>query len=65
MLGPALISIVITPLTVADQRRLDTGLRTLMAGDPTITVIANRTSNGVVVAGTSESHLEVILDRVE
>jgi elongation factor G len=35
-----------------------------MLEDPTISVMADRTSRGVVVGGMSEFHLEIILDRL-
>jgi elongation factor G len=65
MTGPSLISIVITPLTPADRRSLDLGLRTLTLEDPAITVTANSASGGVVVAAVSELHLEIIIDRLK
>jgi elongation factor G len=64
MTGNALLSLAIRPWTEADQERLASGVRTLMAEDPTIGVTPDPATGEVVVAGMSELHLEIIVDRL-
>jgi elongation factor G len=65
MTMPALISVVVRALTPADQPMLETALRTLTAEDPSISVTVDTANRAVVVAGTTETHLEIILDRLK
>ena len=58
------ISICITPKTYADQT-VARALESLMTEDPTIRVTSFDSATGrVVVAGVSELHLEIVLDRL-
>jgi elongation factor G len=65
MTGTALLSLVITPKTKADQDRLRQGLRTLLAEDPTMRVKTDEATREIVVGGIGELHLEVIVDRLK
>jgi elongation factor G len=58
------LSVVLRPKTRADQERLGQGLRKLLAEDPMLRVRTDHATGDVVVAGTGELHLEIILDRL-
>ena len=60
----ALLSLAIRPKTEADRERLASGVQTLMAEDPTMTVSADPATGEVVIAGMGELHLEIIVDRL-
>ena len=59
-----LLSIPIKPKTPADEQRLAHALERLTAEDPTIRVQIDRQSREVVLGGTGELHLEIIIDRL-
>jgi elongation factor G len=63
--GPALLSLTINPKTKADQEKLAHALGTLMAEDPTISVKAGQATGEVVIGGSGELHLEIIVDRLK
>ena len=58
------LSVALRPKTTADQERLGQGLGTLLAEDPMLRVRTDHATGDVVVAGTGELHLEIILDRL-
>jgi elongation factor G len=60
-----LLTIPITPKTPDDERRLARALEQLTAEDPTIRVQIDRQSREVVLGGTGELHLEIIVDRLK
>ncbi len=60
----ALLSVTVRPKTAADEERLGQGLRTLLAEDPMLRVRTDNATGDVVLSGTSESHLEIIIDRL-
>jgi len=60
-----LLSIPITPKTPADEQRLARALEQVTAEDPTIQVQIDQQSREVVLGGTGETHLEIILDRLK
>ncbi len=60
-----LLSIPITPKTPEDERRLAQALEQLTAEDPTIRIQIDRQSREVVLGGTGELHLEIIVDRLK
>jgi elongation factor G len=65
MTGNALLSLAIRPKSEADQERLARGVRRLMAEDPTMSVNTDPATGDLVVAGMSERHLEIIVDRLK
>ena len=58
------MSIRITPSTAADAERLSHALQQLRREDPTIHVLPGPDPGDVVVAGGSERHLEIAIDRL-
>ena len=64
MTGRALLSLVVTPRTKADQERLARGVHALKAEDPTMSVTSDPATLDVVIAGMGELHLQIILDRL-
>jgi elongation factor G len=60
-----LLSIPIKPKTPDDEQRLAQALEQLTAEDPTIRVQIDRQSREVVLGGTGELHLEIIIDRLK
>jgi elongation factor G len=60
----AVLSLAIEPKTMLDQGRLRLGLRKLMAEDPALRVQTSDQTRQVVIAGMSELHLEIIIDRL-
>jgi elongation factor G len=60
----ALLSIAIRPKAEADREGLARGVTTLMAEDPTMSADTDPATGEVVVAGTGELHLEIILNRL-
>jgi elongation factor G len=62
--GLALLSITVGPKTLDDAHQLARGLAQLMSEDPTLRATTDQVSGEVVVAGVSELHLEIVLDRL-
>ena len=60
-----LLSIPIKPKTPDDEQRLARALEQLTAEDPTIRVQIDQQSREVVLGGTGELHLEIIVDRLK
>ncbi len=60
-----LLTIPIRPKTPDDEERLARALEQLTADDPTIRVQIDRQSREVVLGGTGELHLEIIVDRLK
>ena len=60
-----LLSIPIKPKTPDDEQRLARALEQLTAEDPTIRVKIDQQSREVVLGGTGELHLEIIVDRLK
>jgi len=61
----AVLSLVIEPKTMLDQGRLRLGLRKLMTEDLALRVHADDQTGQVVIAGVSELHLEITVDRLK
>jgi elongation factor G len=61
----AVLSLAIEPKTMADRERLGQGLHKLMAEDPALRVQADDQTGQVVIAGVSELHLEIVIDRLK
>jgi elongation factor G len=59
------VFVVIDPKTEADQEKLGQGLQELMAEDPTFRVHADGRPGETIIHGTSELHLEIIVDRLK
>lgn len=57
-------AVALRPKTRVDQERLGQGLRTLLAEDPMLRVRTDHATGDIVVAGTGELHLEIILGRL-
>ena len=55
------ISLAIEPKTRSDQEKLGAGLQKLMAEDPTCRVNTDAQTGQVIIHGTSELHLEIIV----
>jgi elongation factor G len=60
----ALLSLAIVPKTPADAQRLAQALKQLTEQDPTFSFKADEKTGEVVIAGLSELHLEIIVDRL-
>jgi elongation factor G len=61
----AVLSLVINPVTRDDSDKLDAGLRTLMAEDPTLEAHTDPRTGHVMIGGMGELHLEIIVDRLK
>ena len=61
---PALLSLAIGPKTPADAQKLARALEQLAEEDPTFSVKTDNQTGEVVIAGLSEVHLEIIVDRL-
>jgi len=61
----SVLSLVVEPVTRADRDKLDAGLRTLMAEDPTLEVRSDPHTSQVIIAAMGELHLEIIVDRLK
>lgn len=59
-----LLSLTIKPKTKADQERLARGVAALTAEDPKMSATSDAATGEAVIAGMSELHLEVIVDRL-
>ncbi len=59
------IALTLAPATGADHEKLRRGLESLAAEDPTIRVTPDADPGPVRVAGVSELHLEIIVDRLK
>jgi elongation factor G len=62
--GTTLLSLGIRAKTKADQERLRHGLGTLMVEDPTISAKTDQATGEVVIGGTGEVHLQIVIDRL-
>jgi elongation factor G len=60
----ALLSIAITPRTDGDRERLLAGLQALKAEDSTLSAKTDRNTGEVVIAGTGELQLELVMHRL-
>jgi elongation factor G len=65
MIRSALVSLAIRPKAEADRERLALGVITLMAEDPTMSADTDPATGEVVIAGTGELHLDIIIDRLK
>jgi elongation factor G len=61
----ALISLDITPNTLADRQKLARALQVLAADDDPLEVRPGAEPDCTVVGATSEAHLEQIIDRLK
>jgi len=59
------ISLIIEPLTKADQKRLLISLKKLEEEDPTFSVRQDENSGQTVISGMGELHLEVLIYRLK
>jgi elongation factor G len=59
------VFVVIDPETRADQEKLGQGLQDLATEDQTFLVNTDRRTGHTLIRGTSERHLEVIVDRLK
>jgi elongation factor G len=64
MKNPPLLSLALRPNTSADQEKLREGLDKLTNEDPELRVSTNHATGDVVIAGTGELHLEIVIDRL-
>jgi elongation factor G len=62
--GIALLSITAGPKTLADAQRLARGMAQLMTEDPALRATTDQITGEVLIAGVSELHLEIVLDRL-
>jgi elongation factor G len=62
---PTVLYVSIEPKTKADQERCGIGLQMLVAEDPTFRVQTDPLTGQVIIAGSGELHLEIILDRLK
>jgi elongation factor G len=63
-LDPALLTIAITPKTLADVDRLDRGIRQLLTEHAVVSAQTDETAYQTVVACASEDEMETALDRL-
>jgi elongation factor G len=63
--GIALLSITLRPNTLEDAQRLARGLMELLAEDPALRATAAQATGEVVIAGVSDLHLEIVIDRLK
>jgi elongation factor G len=63
--GIALLSITVGPKTLDDAQRLARGLAQLLAEDSALRAMSDQVTGDVVIAGVSELHLEIVLDRLK
>lgn len=61
----ALLWIHVTPHKQGDRQRLAASLLKIVADDPAVCVRADRLTGATVIGGSSDLHLEVILDRLK
>ena len=64
VMSPVLIYLSIEPETRDDAERLGQALRRLIAADPALHARTLPEDGHVVLGGTSESHLEIVIDRL-
>jgi elongation factor G len=57
--------LALRPRTEADRQKLALGVTTLMAEDPTMSATTDAATGEVVVGGSGELHLEIIVDRLK
>jgi elongation factor G len=62
--GTAILSVAIRPRSSDDAQKLAEALQQLMAEDPALRVRPDELAGHVVISGTSEQHLDAIVDRV-
>ena len=60
-----LLSLAISPKTSDDAQRLTTALEQLSRDDSALHVRAGQLPGEMVIGGTSEEHLEVVVDRLK
>lgn len=60
----AVLSLVITPRTLADSQKLASGLEVLRAEDRALELSEDPVTGGVTIGCTSEQHLELVVDRL-
>jgi elongation factor G len=63
--GIALLSMTVGPKTLDDAHQLARGLARLMAEDPALRATTDQVTGEVVIAGLSELHLEIVIDRLK
>ena len=61
---PPLISVALSPGSDADRDALSGALRTLSGEDPSLSVTSDPATGDPVIGGTSEPHLEDVLERL-
>jgi elongation factor G len=59
------LAVAIEAKTKSDQEKLGVGLAKLMEDDPTFLVRTDERTGQFVICGTSDSHLEIIVDRLK
>jgi len=61
----ALLWIHVTPHKQGDRQRLAAGLLKIVADDPAVCVRGDRLTGATVIGGSSDRHLEIIIDRLK
>ncbi|MGI5939556.1 MAG: elongation factor G [Thermoleophilia bacterium] len=62
---PPAISFAITPKTRGDEEKVSNGLRRLSEEDPAMELRFDTQTKEMIIAGTSQVHVEVILDKLK
>ncbi len=62
---PAAISFAITPKTRGDEEKVSAGLKRLSEEDPAMEVRFDPQTKEMLISGTSQVHVEVILDKLK
>jgi elongation factor G len=63
--APPAISFAITPKTRGDEEKVSSGLRRLTEEDPAMQLKYDAQTKEMVISGTSQVHVEVILDKLK
>jgi hypothetical protein len=62
---PLIIAVAVEPRAATDQQTLDQALNRLAAEDPIVRVRLDHRTGQTIIAGVSEIHLEILVDRLE
>ncbi len=61
---PAILSVAITPKTQADKVKMEIALAELASVESSLKVRTDAASDQTILAGTSELHLDTLVDRM-
>ena len=64
-LADSSISVVVMPKTGADERRLERGLREMIAEDPRLHALRDPHTGHTLISAADPHHLDVVIDRLK